>query len=124
MLKFLRKTYLYVLAIPLLFTILGAASNQLVLYANHDTFPVSVNLVKAREMAPDAVQLEDGTVMLDDTHCLMTQKTHLNWMADVFDFHNDIESVGDLSLELGNWLWNFAPFIWGAAVTRKLSEQD
>lgn len=122
MFKFLRKTYLYVLALPILFMALGVASNQVVLYANHDRFPVSVNLVKAHNMAPDAVELPDGVVMLDDIHCLMTEKTHLNLLADIFDFHQDIESVGDMSIELGGWMWTFTPFVWGVLVVRKLKD--
>ena len=102
---------------------MGAASNQVVLYSNHDRFPVSINLVKAHEMAPEAIELPDGIVMLDDVHCLMTPKTHLNLLADVFDFHHH-ESIGDLSLDLGGWMWTFAPFVWGAAVTRKLNQTN
>jgi Family of unknown function (DUF5317) len=125
MFKFFRRTCLYLLAIPLLFTFLGAASNQLVLNANHDTFPVRINLVKAHKFADDAVVLPDGTVMLDETHCIMSDKTHLNLLADVLDFNREgIYSVGDLLLELGDWSWNFAPFLFGFAVIGKLNKQD
>lgn len=124
MFKFLRKTFLYILAIPLLFTVLGTLSNQVVLYANHDRFPVSANLVKAQELAPDAVLLKDGHIMLDDTHELMTSETHLNLFADVFDFHDEIESIGDLSLELGDWMWGFAPFVFIFAAVTRLNKQD
>ena len=50
------------------------------------------------------IELPDGTLMTDETHCVMTSKTHLNWLADVFDFHQEIESVGDLLLGVGDWL--------------------
>ena len=124
MFKFLRKTSLYILATPALFILLGTASNQLVLYANGDRFPVSVNIVKAHEMAPYAVQLPDGSVMLDDVHVVASKSTHLNLLADVFDLPSGIESIGDLSLELGAWLWTFAPFVYITLVTTKLLEDN
>ena len=43
MFKFLRKTALWIVALPLLCFILGAASNQAVPIANHDKFPVMWN---------------------------------------------------------------------------------
>jgi hypothetical protein len=136
MLKFLKKTSLYILALPLLLTVLGAASNQIVLIANHDTFPVMLNEKKTEAataeqkfvaspiMKPQpAMEDVDGTVMLDDVHCVMTHKTHLNAMADVFDLGN-IYSIGDFGLILGDWLWVFAPFVFVFDVTRKLAKQD
>ena len=121
--QFLRKTYLWILALPLALTLMGATSNQVVLYANHDTFPVSINAAKSAQLTEnDSVTLKDGTVMLDDTHCIASDKTHLNLLADVLDFRTEYVSVGDLSLELGDWLWGFAPFVWGLAVVRKLNQ--
>ena len=124
MLKFLRKTSLYILALPFLLTVLGATSNQLVLNANHDTFPVRVNEVKIAKLTEGApVVLKDGTVMLDDTHCVMSSNTHLNWMADIIDFRGDgIYSVGDLMLEVGEWSWTFAPYVWGVVLIGKIKE--
>lgn len=118
MFKFLRKTALYILAIPTLFIVLGAASNQAVIIANHDTFPVLVNEYKVKSL--ETITLTDGTVLIDSTHCVMTRSTHLNFLADVFDFKDGIYSVGDLSLELGEWLWAFAPFVWAFAAVQKL----
>ena len=102
MFKFLRKTSLYILAIPVLLFGLGAASNQVVLQANNDRFPVLINETKVREFNSEKVELgpmsitvvkpanvdSDGVVMIDDTHCVMTSKTHLNFLADVFDLGN------------------------------------
>lgn len=143
-LQFLRKTALWILITPLALGYLGALSNQVVLYANHDTFPVSVNPVKLQVFTgghsePDptdptggrilaigghTVTLPDGTVMMDPTHCVMTSKTHLNLLADVFDFHDSIESIGDLMFDFGGWSWTFAPYVWGFAVIGKLRKQD
>jgi len=121
MFRFLRSTALWILLLPYAISFMGAASNQLVLNANGDTFPVRVNLAKAAKFTNgEAVTLPDGTVMLDETHCLMTAKTHLNWLADVFDFHQDIESIGDLLLGFGEWMQTFAPFVWLALVCDRL----
>jgi len=121
--QFLKKTYLWILALPLALSLMGAASNQAVLVANNDTFPVRISEVKVAmlEVQDGATYtLPDGKVMLDPAHCVMTNKTHLNVLADNFDL-GGIESVGDLSLDLGSWMWLFAPFVWGAAVVRKLN---
>ena len=134
MFSFLRRTSLYLLAIPVLFTFLGAASNQVVLIANHDTFPVMVNAKKLQEMTEPREQksrlrykpipaLETGdTVMIDDVHCNMTSETHLNFLADVFDLHNAIYSIGDFMLMLGEWFGVFAPFVFVFDTTRKLAK--
>lgn len=133
MFKFLRKTALWILLLPFATFGLGAASNQLVLIANHDKFPVMVNQAKidhynseiaaavaAGEPAPDPIDPNGG--MIDDTHCVMTNKTHLNFLADVFDFHSAIYSVGDGLLYFGDWLMGFSPFLWGFAVIQKLRQ--
>ena len=132
MFKFLRKTSLYILATPLLFTFLGAASNQIVLIANHDTFPVMVNDKKLVEMTTppkpaqpvqafrSTVSLQDDAIMLDDTHCVMSHDTHLNLLADIFDMKDAIYSIGDFLLMLGEWLMAFAPFVFLFDVVRKL----
>lgn len=137
MFNFLRRTSLYILAIPVLFTFLGAASNQLVLIENGDTFPVLVNDKKLQEMTepqerptidihfvtPIPASATDDTVYLDDVHILMTSHTHLNALADIFDMKSAIYSIGDFSLMLGDWLWAFAPFLFAFDVIRKLKAQ-
>ena len=135
-LKFLRKTSLYILAIPVLFTFLGAASNQVVLIANHDTFPVLVNDKKLADMTekdepkeasllkPNPAEETSGTVYLDNVHCNMTNKTHLNALADIFDMKDAIYSVGDFLLMLGEWLSAFAPFVFVFDTTRKLRKYE
>ena len=132
--SFLRRTSLYILAIPVLFTFLGAASNQAVLISNFDRFPVMVNAKKLQEMTEPREQkainfnkpipaFETGdTVMLDDVHCNMTSETHLNFLADVFDMHDAIYSIGDFMLMLGEWFGTFAPFVFVFDVARKLAK--
>jgi hypothetical protein len=62
--------------------------------------------------------------MTDPTHCVMTSKTHLNWLADIFDFHESIESVGDLLINVGEWSWSFAPYVWGMLVIMSLAKKQ
>lgn len=115
---------------------MGAASNQAVLNANHDKFPVEVNTFKEEIMVykmqqewkdatadiENAPSLPEG--MIDDTHCIMTEYTHLNWLADVFDLKDGIYSIGDFLLMLGGYLWTFAPFVWVFEATRRLNRQE
>ena len=134
MFKFLRKTSLYILAIPALAYGLGFSSNQAVLMANHDRFPVLLNEQKVRDLSSEKVDLgplsfivakpaevdSDGVVMLDDDHCVMTKETHLNALADVFDLKDATYSIGDFLLYMGEYLFGFAPFIFLFDVVRKL----
>ena len=134
MFNFLRKTALWIVLTPLAFTLGGVASNQIVLIANHDTFPVEVNtykekLVVAKARAEWDSKSEERSVstplpegMLDDTHCVMTHYTHLNFLADVFDLKDGIYSIGDFGIMLGEWLWTFCPFMWLFEVVRKLRQ--
>jgi hypothetical protein len=136
MFKFLRKTALWIILSPLAIGFLGAGLNQAVLIANHDTFPVLVNTVKAEifvakataqwheaagELGIDA-PLPAG--MIDDTHCLMTSKTHLNFLADIWDFKDGIYSVGDELIGLGEWSWTYAPLVWFVVVVGKLRKRE
>lgn len=133
MFQFLRKTALWIILVPATVWVAGMLSNQLVLNANHDTFPVEVNTLKEkvmvakytaayREMAEEyGIDPTLPAGMIDDTHCIMTKYTHLNFLADVFDLHGDgIYSVGDFMLSLGEWLWVFAPFVWVFEAVRRL----
>lgn len=113
--RFLRQTHLWILLLPIALIFLGAASNQLVLIANHDTFPVMVNPVHILSFV-DVIP-PDG--MLDRVHCIMTAHTHLNLLADIFDL-GSIQSVGDILLEFGSFLWSFAPYVWGFTVLKDL----
>jgi hypothetical protein len=116
-----KKYHLWILVLWLAPFFAGAASNQAVLLANHDTFPVMVNNTKLDEaLGDDRPTPKDlaAPVMLDDIHCVMTDKTHLNFLADVFDYNGAIQSVGDLGLDFGAWFGTFAPFLWGFAMLK------
>jgi Family of unknown function (DUF5317) len=120
--NFLRVTMLWVMLLPLLVGFAGVASNQLVLIANHDKFPVMLNEHKNNMRDGDGNALVDADGMIDDAHCVMTSETHLNVMADIFDFKDAIYSVGDGLINLGAWGWTWAPFVWVGLVIRRLHE--
>jgi Family of unknown function (DUF5317) len=116
--QFLRITAIWILLLPVVLGLLGAASNQLVLIANHGKFPVMYNAaITARALA----LFPDG--QLDEVHCLMTSETHLNFLADIFNLHTAIFSIGDFFLMLGDWMWAFCPFIWLFEVCRRLHDR-
>lgn len=95
-------------------TFVGAVSNQLVMVANHDKFPVMLNESARAKFTPD----ENG--MIDKKHCVMTSATHLNLLADIFDFHVGWFSIGDGFIAFGEWLQSFCIFVWIGFVTYKL----
>lgn len=105
-----RRLKLWIIAIPLLLILLGAASNQLVIIANHDKFPVLLNGVVGSG-------LEAGQMLPDDpVHCMMGPATHLNFLGDIFDMHDGWYSIGDAALFTGYWLWNYCPAVWLFAI--------
>lgn len=101
-----RRLKLWIIAIPLLLILLGIASNQAVIIANHDKFPVMFNGLNGSGIAV-------GQLLPDDPiHCMMGPSTHLNFLADIFDFHDGLYSIGDGLLYTGLWLWKYTPAIW------------
>jgi hypothetical protein len=137
MLNFLRKTALWILLAPTAIFGLGLASNQAVLVANHDKFPVMWNSYKAASLSlaiEKATQSDDEDVAeqanfdlialheygyLDDTHVLMNSKTHLNFLADWIDLKSATYSIGDFLIDAGEWGFTYCPFLWfGVAVSR------
>jgi len=112
MLKFLRDTALWLVLLPIALIHIGVGSNQLVLWANHDKFPVMVNEYEQSQM-----ELRDN--MMDPVHCVMTNDTHLNFLADVINLHDRTASVGDMAIELGQWLMPYALGIWCFEIVRR-----
>ena len=136
---FLCSSFLWILLAPYIVTGLGAASNQAVLIANHDKFPVMVNAVKLDEYTGepkiDIVTVLTGkpsaekpkptdAAYIDDVHIVMTDQTHLNFLADVFDMHEAIYSIGDFGLMLGEWMQSFCPMVFLALVFKKCWDAD
>ena len=139
-LKFMRASCLSILLLPYGIFGLGVLSNQAVLWSNGDRFPVMLNARKidkilSQDQEQDLASIlgikpkapiaktPDPDGMLDDTHCVMTSKTHLNALADVFDL-GSIYSIGDFTLYLGEWLMTWTPFVWGYAVIKKLYDSE
>jgi len=112
LLSFFRRTYLYILAIPLLTIVLGIGLNEAVLIANHGSFPVMVNA---------GITPSKGVWEGDPFHMVMTPTTHMNPLADVFLFQGNVYSIGDGFIYVGYWLWSYAPLLWGFLAVRKLS---
>ena len=110
--KFFRVTMLWILLLPPVTFFLGAASNQLVLIANHDKFPVMLN--------DRAYSQQDGYGMLDGIHCVMTPQTHLNFLADLIDTQDSHESIGDILIGAADWLYTFCFYVWVALVVKRL----
>ena len=108
----LRVSLLWILLAPYPLIGIGTMSNQLVLWANHDQFPVLMRDSAAVKIMPDGFD--------DSGHILMTSETHLNPLGDIFDFHAYWGSVGDMLIDLGEWMQSFCPYVFLALVTRKL----
>ena len=131
----LRKTGLWIPLVPAVVFVLGVASNQAVLIANHDRFPILINERRVIRLAEPVIDISkmvihervsvdsDGTIMLDDVHCLMTSDTHLNALADVWDL-GSIYSVGDFAIEAGAYLFDYAIVIWLAFMVSQLCSRS
>lgn len=105
-----RKLLIASFTLPYGLSYLGAALNQLVIIANHGKFPVMINpAFDSLLRGPDGPGiLADG--MIDEVHCVMSASTHLNYLADIFNFHHGILSIGDLLIDAGN---NIEPYCLG-----------
>lgn len=130
--KVLRKfPYWYLIAIPVLLTSMGIASNQAVLVANHGKFPVMLNQTwkdhfcrlgpdeDASDYIPASCKV--GGEMLDDVHSVMGPNSHLKVLADIFPLGHDIFSIGDGFISLGLWLLSFTPIAWLFLTLKKLA---
>jgi Family of unknown function (DUF5317) len=92
-------------AVPFAIFAIGIALNQSVFIANGGKFPVMLNDRLAAEY--------DGQYgMLDESHCLMTSGTHLNWLSDYIKLYDRVSSPGDLIIKLSNLLLGYAPIVW------------
>ena len=142
MLNFLRKTALWIVLAPVAIFGLGLASNQAVLVANHDKFPVMWNSYKAASLSlaiEKATKSDDEDVAeqagfdlealvvdgyLDDTHVLMTSKTRLNFLADWIDLKSATYSIGDFLIDAGEWGMNYCPWIWTFVAIQRLRRRE
>lgn len=111
----LSRSYLYVIAAPLLVYALGMACNQAVEVVNGGLMPVVCN---PSVCGPD---LTPGRIM-DGRHVIAGPDSRLMALADIWNMNN-IYSAGDGFLYLGEWMWTFCPYLWAYAVIRRLHEQ-
>lgn len=127
MFKFLRKTKLYVFAIPFLLWALGAGMNQIAINANHDSMPVLHNagsvgkFIHTDEGYPVQSQ---GVWMTDSRHSILTSETRYYILCDIIDFGNVKYSLGDGVLELSRWMDNVIPYIWGLALYAEVRKKE
>jgi len=107
--KSLRKTFLALILLSYALGFTGAALNQLVIIENGGKFPVLENSAWVARDVEKGTLTEDG--MTDNVHCLMTKDTHLNLLADLFNFGDGIYSIGDLMMMAGDSLQSNALMI-------------
>lgn len=141
MLNFLRKTALWILLAPAVVFGVGLFCNQAVLVANNDQFPVMWNSykVKGYERAVEAVVEEDEDTaaeaqadldalwsegFIDDTHVVMSKKTHLNFLGDWIDLKEATYSPGDALLEAGEFGLTYAPAVWLTVAVQRLRKRE
>ena len=119
----MRTSFLYILLLPYGLYYTGATLNQVVIVANHGEFPVMINPVKLHDFIgddDDTLAQVQATGMIDDVHCIMTSKTHLNYLSDIFELrHDGIYSVGDFMLMAGESLEFPTFFAWLALIIYK-----
>lgn len=123
MFKLLARTRLWIPAIPFALIFFGAAANQAVFIANHDTFPVMMNLRSEIRTATPPV-LPGAPEMVDDNHAVMSNTSRLRFLADIFDFGDGRYSVGDLLIEAGEWLRPFLLFLWVFWAASKINDRS
>jgi len=153
MFNFLRKTMLWIILLPWAIFGVGVASNQLVLVANHGKFPImetqtqtasirSVQIIRIAELEQEIKDGEDSSDqdeslaeiailetalkegMIDDVHCFMTDKTRLNWLADIFNLRIAIFSVGDGMLNAAEAMQTYCLFAWILLMSAKSARQE
>ena len=108
---------LYMIALPFAICYTGAAMNQAVLIANGGKFPVMVNdrlSGTSREITDRIIMSVDRWGFIDNVHCLMTNSTRLNWLADYLILGGRAYSPGDVLISIGLSLQWPLIFSWGA----------
>lgn len=126
MLKFLRKSKLYILTIPILLAVLGTGLNQVAFNANHDAMPAIHNEVSVKEFYQPGFPVveHDGTILTDARHSLLTSKSHLFLLCDIIDFDSEILSVGDVFLKASDALYPYIGYVWGVTLYASLRKRE
>ena len=146
----MRIPYWQIIAVPILLIVGGVLSNQVVLIANGDKFPVLVNDKKYERMLERQAEEDDAeqavrhfvtldglvkiplsTISIRDAvradedgmiDYTHSRMGHNSHLRALADIWDlgNIYSVGDGGIIFGSWLWNFAPLAWLVLVIRKL----
>jgi hypothetical protein len=127
MLKFLRKSKLYLFAIPFLLWTLGAGMNQIAINANHDSMPVLYNAgnVRAFVHVDEGYPIESqGEMLTDGIHSVLTSESRFYILCDIIDFHNVKYSLGDGVLFASRWLESVIPYVWGLALYAEVRKKE
>jgi hypothetical protein len=128
MLKFLRKTKLYVFAFPILLWILGAGLNQIAINANYDSMPVLYNVGNVDQFIDHKngfpKESVGGTILTDERHSVLTPDSHVYLLCDIIDFGDVKYSVGDFLIKASRTLDGAIPYIWGLALYSEVRKRE
>ena len=139
--------YFYLLAVPVLALCLGHISNQAVMLANHEAFPVMVNakdekLIHDRQvqerLAEIFVAISAGSQgpfvdpripqaldnYIDRQHVVMDGSSHLKLLADWIDWGEGVYSPGDVLILTGLYTLPSGLFGWIVLLLRRLYELE
>lgn len=127
MFKFLRKSKLYIFAIPLLFWTFGAGLNQIAINANHDAMPVvynAGNIEKFIDIEKGYPKISEGELLTDERHSILTSHSRFKILCDWIDFGDVKYSIGDVFIYVGEDLGGVIPYIWGLALYAELRKKE
>lgn len=113
----IRRARLWIVALPYLILSVGILSNQVVLHVNGGKFPVQINPTAAAGKV-------DANGMIDPVHCVMTSHTRLNWLADWIDLVKEVDSPGDLLIDLGLFLQYPAFLLWAFILSSEAIKRE
>lgn len=115
--RVIRRARLWLVALPYLILFVGGTANQIVLHVNGGKFPVQINPTQQ-------VGKVDVNGMLDAVHCVMTSQTRLNWLGDWIDLVKEVDSPGDLLIDLGLFLQYPAFLLWAFILSSEAIKRE
>jgi Family of unknown function (DUF5317) len=126
MLSKLRKASLHILAVPMLFILLGNICNQVAINSNHGSMPALHNSesVKAFYAVGYPVTTSEGMILTDHRHSLLTEKSRFYLLCDIIEYDSVVYSIGDMFLYLGEWLMHYSLAVWCYVVAARLLRKE
>ncbi len=103
----MKFPYWYLLLVPICLYYLGGFFNVGTMAINHGQMPV---LIPQSLLTPD--------LTLDDTHSIMSAKTHLKFFCDWINVGDGIASPGDILIWLSESIMRPCAAIWAALIIR------